>query len=138
MSPWRYRCPKNHNTLEQRKQGYYCKACQTRYEGDPYDAKHTDFPVEHDDGLEDGPHRRTVLAELVRICEGPMRAAVKSREIDCGSTAQVRHALVELEERGLVDRRDQQPRAWWRPTAKGRRAIQGHNDGDQFEGVADD
>jgi hypothetical protein len=37
---WRYACPEGHRSLESRATGgYYCKSCQTRYDGQPRDLR---------------------------------------------------------------------------------------------------
>jgi hypothetical protein len=123
MPPWIDRCPEGHASLEHRQTGYHCGPCGQTYPGEPYDARHTEFPVEDEPGATGQSMAREkfgVLADLVQATEPETRTAVKARKLD-GDPSVVGRILANLEDAGLVASDSRPTTNWWRPTPEGRR-----------------
>ena len=122
--PWRQRCPKGHSSVTLYDNSYYCNACSRSYNGEPYDAARTEFPVEGDDPRPKGT-RDEVLEEVVRLCNQPTTTRVRAREIPVGSPKQVGAILSELRSDGLVEKLgSSSPNGYkWRPTDDGIRSV---------------
>ena len=142
--PWRYRCPKGHASISgwatrsERRDStkrYRCSACRAVYEGDPYDAAVTEFPV--DEEPIDQPDMDAVLAELVRICDQPRRAYARAREFDAWTPKQVGHQLQVLEDCGYVRRASGSSRGHhWQPTEIGRRRVHARDETETMDARA--
>lgn len=121
--PWRLRCPEGHSTIDIYHAGYRCRSCGAVYEGEPYDAKHTDFPVRTDAGS--CVSRDDVLEAVVRECSQPNKSRVAVSELSVESRSQAAQELAKLERDGLVRRLGcGSPRHYWQPTDAGIDAVQ--------------
>lgn len=123
-NPWRQRCPQGHASVTHFSDTYHCNACGRTYEGDPYDAKRTEFPVEGDDALPKDIHDQ-VLAELVHQCKDPTTEWCRAHKIGIGSPRQVGRVLAGFEDDGLVERLGSGGNKGhhWRPTDAGRQRV---------------
>lgn len=122
-TPWRQRCPKGHASVTVYSDTYGCNACGRSYDGEPFDAKHTEFPVDQEPRPKD--FHDEVLAELVRECEDPTTYSMRAHQLSAGSPSQVGRILAELQRDGLVERLGSGGKNGhhWRPTEDGRRQV---------------
>ena len=123
--PWRQRCPKGHTSIKllPETDSYRCGACQESYEGEPYDAKEHEFPIDEDPRPKD--IHDDVLAALVRKCSDPTTTWVRARDLTEEDARRVGRILSQLEADGLVERgRENSSRAQlWRPTEAAREQV---------------
>jgi len=121
--PWRLRCPKGHASVTVYSDTYLCEACDETYDGEPFDAKRTEFPVD-EEPLPKAVHDE-VLAELVRRCEDDNTSRLLARRLHPGRSRQIGAILAELAQDGLVEKLGcGSPNGYkWRPTEAGRRHV---------------
>lgn len=122
--PWTQRCPKGHAALENVVNGYACASCRRagddyRYEGEPFDARKHEFPVD-DYRVETREivDRDRVLRIMVARADKVTWTAVGHIE-HLGTRQEIGAQLRELRKDGLVKKREQSHRPLWRPTADG-------------------
>ena len=121
--PWRNRCPQGHASVTIYAESYKCGTCGEHYAGEPYDPKHTEFPVEDDPPLPKDTETE-ILAELVRRTAEPTTSWLRARQFDIGRPKQVGQLLAGLEDQGLVEKVTGAPRGHhWRPTEAGRQRV---------------
>lgn len=120
-SAWQLRCPKGHSSIDSRGTGYRCRSCDVVYEGDAYNAKTTEFPVDDVDDVETRDYLDVdeVLSAMV--------AAADRREWShaghlshLGRQSDIGVKLRMLHQRGLIERYGNADSPYlWRVTERG-------------------
>jgi len=124
-NPWRRRCPQGHSSIANRDSGYRCRSCEETYEGDPFDAKTTEFPVgESCYETRDHLNLDTVLRALIDA--HPEREWTRVSHLShLGRPKDIGTKLRMLRERGLVEKNGMgNDSDIWRPTDRGHDVAQ--------------
>ena len=113
--PWKLRCPEGHTSIDINSSSYQCDACGVTYEGEPFDAAETEFPVE-------GTARNqwTVERALHRLYQhtGDAETAAYARDI-AENARSMGSALARAADKGFVVRENRGQTARWRLTQTG-------------------
>jgi hypothetical protein len=130
MSPaWTQRCPEGHSAIESRGDGFLCESCDVIYQCDPFDARESEFPVDHDVPTRDTADSADVLKALVARIERDGTAhwaSVHQLPPSLGTHKQIAGALRYLKEQGFVTiAGHSSDRHRWQPSERGRKAAGG-------------
>lgn len=127
QNPWILRCPQGHSSIDIHKQSFRCRSCGGVYQGQPFDVREHEFPVEDAPGVV-APDRERILAALVvMVDQKPTRGTTQTQTIATAADRaltikQAGQALSRLEDDGFAERVSG---TRWRPTDRGREHVHG-------------